>query len=61
MKKILIENKQKKFMERKKELLKQFSEEENENKTKKKRTLSPTTESMLKTLEAIGNQEATHR
>lgn len=43
-------------MEKKKELLKQFSEKpENIN---KKRSFSPTTESMLKTLESIGNQES---
>ena len=37
MTKILNENKQRKFMERKKELLKQFSEDDHENKPKKKR------------------------
>ena len=37
MKKIINENKQRKFMERKKELLKQFSLEEDEDKPKKKR------------------------
>lgn len=42
MKKILEENKQKKFMEKKKELLSQFSDNANDNKTKK-RELSPTT------------------
>jgi hypothetical protein len=51
MQKILHENRQKKFNERKKELLKQFEEQPN---TKSKRSLSPTTESMLKTLETIG-------
>lgn len=51
MQKIINENRQKKFNERKKELLKQF-EEQPLNKTK--RSHSPTTESMLKTLEAIG-------
>ena len=41
MKKILNENKQKKFMERKKELLKQFSEKPAD--FAKNRSLSPTT------------------
>jgi hypothetical protein len=36
MKKILIENKHKKFLERKKELLKQFSEPANEQSSKKR-------------------------
>ena len=53
MHKILSENRQKKFNERKKELLKQF---EDQPVTKSKRSLSPTTESMLKTLETIGIQ-----
>ena len=57
MKKILNENKQKKFLEKKKELLKQFSEKPNE--MSKARSYSPTTESMMKTLESIGNQENT--
>lgn len=48
MKKILNENKQKKFMEKKKELLKQFSEKPNQ--VGKERSYSPTTESMVKTL-----------
>ena len=48
MKKILEENKQKKFMQKKKELLSQFTQTPTEG--KKKRNLSPTTESMLKTL-----------
>lgn len=52
MQKILQENRQKKFNERKKELLKQFEEQPSH---KSKRSLSPTTESMLKTLETIGN------
>ena len=51
MQKILIENRQKKFNERKKELLKQF---EDQPANRPKRSLSPTTESMLKTLETIG-------
>lgn len=55
MKKILTENKHKKFLEKKKELLRQFSEKPGEY--NKNRSLSPTTESMLKTLESIGNQE----
>ena len=59
MKKILNENKQKKFLERKKELLKQFSEKPGD--FGKNRSLSPTTESMLKTLETIGNQESTKK
>ena len=55
MKKILNENKHKKFLEKKKELLKQFSEKPSHyNQT---RSYSPTTESMVKTLESIGNQE----
>lgn len=41
MKKILNENKLKKFLERKRELLKQFSSDGND--TKRKRDLSPTT------------------
>lgn len=60
MKKIISENKQKKFLERKRELLKQFAEK-SPNEPNKKRELSPTTESMLKTLETIGNQEASHK
>ena len=48
MKKILNENKQKKFLEKKKELLKQFSEKPGD--FAKNRSLSPTTESMVKTL-----------
>jgi len=43
-------------LERKKELLKQFSESSAND--KKKREFSPTTESMIKTLETIGNQES---
>lgn len=46
MQKILNENRQKKFNERKKELLKQFEDQP----ITKQRSLSPTTESMLKTL-----------
>jgi hypothetical protein len=42
MKKIISENKQKKFMERKRELLKQFAEKSG-NEPNKKRELSPTT------------------
>lgn len=59
MKKILNENKQKKFLEKKKELLKQFSEKPGD--FAKNRSLSPTTESMVKTLQAIGNQESTKK
>lgn len=53
MKKILNENKQKKFLEKKKELLKQF----NDKPSNRERSYSPTTESMVKTLESIGSQE----
>lgn len=53
MKKILNENKQKKFQERKRELLRQFS---TGSEAERRRELSPITESMMKTLESIGNQ-----
>ena len=59
MKKILNENKQKRFLEKKKELLKQFSEKPSE--FSNARSHSPTTESMLKTLESIGNQEVSKK
>ena len=55
MKKIINEGKQKRFLEKKKELLDQFNVKTDEK--SRKRTHSPTTESMLKTLESIGNQE----
>ena len=49
MHKILIENRQKKFLQRKRQLLKQFAQNTTDDK-QKKRTLSPTTQSMVKTL-----------
>ena len=55
MKKIINEGKQKRFLEKKKQLLNQFNVKTDE--LSKKRSHSPTTESMLKTLESIGNQE----
>ena len=41
--------------------MKQFEESNEDSPRKKKRDLSPTTESMLKTLQAIGNQDGHHK
>lgn len=55
MKRVLIENKLKKFEERKKELLKEFQVNGAE---KRQRRPSPTTDNLIKTIKSIGNQEA---